>query len=39
MEDYLVYGIVIVAIYFMIKKLLNKNSGCGCGGSNNCSKK
>ncbi|QKF67643.1 hypothetical protein AVENP_2113 [Arcobacter venerupis] len=39
MEDYIIYGIVILAVFFLYKKTFGKNAGCGCSGKSKCSKK
>jgi hypothetical protein len=38
MEDYFIYAIVLVALFFILKKTFGK-SGCGCGGDEKCSSK
>lgn len=39
MEDYVIYTMVLLALFFMYKKTFGKNSGCGCSGESKCSKK
>jgi hypothetical protein len=39
MEDYIIYGIVLVSMFFIFKKTFGKNSGCGCSNKGSCSKK
>jgi hypothetical protein len=39
MEDYFIYIIVILALFFIFQKTFGKNSDCGCGGKGKCSKK
>jgi hypothetical protein len=39
MEEYGIYAIVLLALFYMYKKTFGKNSGCGCSGESKCSKK
>ncbi len=39
MEDYVIYTMVLLVLFFMYKKTFGKNSGCGCSGESKCSKK
>ena len=36
MEDYFIYAIVLLALFFILKKTFGK-SGCGCGSEGKCS--
>ena len=38
MEDYFIYAIVLLALFFILKNTFGK-SGCGCGGEGKCSSK
>lgn len=39
MEDYIIYGIVLVSLFFIYKKTFGKNAGCGCSSESKCNKK
>lgn len=39
MEDYFIYAIVFLALFFILKKTFGKDAGCGCSGKGKCSKK
>lgn len=39
MEDYFIYAIVLVSLFFIIRKTFGKNADCGCGGKGTCPKK
>ena len=39
MEDYIIYAIVLAALFFIYKKTFGKNAGCGCSGESKCNKK
>ena len=39
MEKIIIYSIVLIAAFFILKKLFKKGGGCSCGDEGNCSKK
>ena len=39
MEDYIIYTVVFLAAFFILKKTFKKNGACGCSGESKCSKK
>ena len=39
MEEYGIYAIVLLALFYLYKKTFGKNAGCGCSGNSKCNKK
>ena len=39
MEEYFIYTIVLLALFYIYKKTFGKNSACGCSGDSKCNKK
>ncbi|WP_419764497.1 MAG: FeoB-associated Cys-rich membrane protein [Arcobacter sp.] len=39
MEKIIIYSIVLLATFFILKKIFKKGGGCGCSDEENCSKK